>query len=70
MSPASDTRRLRRSLAAVESRYVRDLARRGREGTRASRGVAGALGGGAAGRAARREAPEPHESARPAYGAP
>jgi hypothetical protein len=72
MSAASETRRLRRSLAAVESRYVRDLARRDRGVSRASRGLAGGSGGGMAGRAPRREAPESnwYESALPARRAP
>jgi hypothetical protein len=72
MSPTADTRRLRRSLAAVESRYVRDLARRGREGPRAPRAVAdgsGGSGGATAGRGARRDAPKPHDSGRPVRGA-
>jgi hypothetical protein len=70
MSAASDTRRLRRSLAAVESRYVRDLARRGRGGSHAPPGVAGRSGGATVGRGARRAAPEPRKSGRPVREAP
>jgi hypothetical protein len=59
MSPALDTRRLHRSLAAVESRYVRDLGRRVRGGSPAARAATRPSAG------ARRDAPEPHESGRP-----
>jgi hypothetical protein len=37
MSPAPTTRRLHRGLAAVESRYLRDLGRGGRGGPRETR---------------------------------
>jgi hypothetical protein len=70
MSPAANTRRLRRSLAAVEARYVRDLGPRGRGRSHAPPEVAGRPGGGTAGRGARRDAPQPHESGRTARGAP
>jgi hypothetical protein len=37
MSPASDSRRRRHSLAALESRYARDLGRRNRGSSRVAR---------------------------------
>jgi hypothetical protein len=41
MSPSRQTRRLRRSFAAVESRYVRDLGRREPSSSPAARPAAG-----------------------------
>ena len=41
MNQTSDTRRLLRNFAAVEARYVRDLGRRERSGSRAIPRVAG-----------------------------
>jgi hypothetical protein len=41
MSPSGDMGRQHRSFAAVESRYVRDLGRRGPSRSRAARAAAG-----------------------------
>ena len=64
MSPAPDTRRVHRSLAAVESRYVRDLGwRRGHGRSRAAPAAARPR------TEARRDVAVPDESGRPVRGA-